>query len=178
LKRHPYRRIHGTDALDDRTLDMTTSRHHAAPMRARRHWTTDRIISAGLAVTACAGIVGVIGVRSIEESAAAQATPASDSGTETTAVSSAGLTEAQLDEYAAQLQAEAAHLDAYRVKLAKAAKALASAPRPAAKTSPRPATTKAAPKPVAKPAPKPAPKPVAKPAPKPAAKPQSHTKSS
>ncbi len=51
---------------------MTTSRHLAAPLRARRHWTSDRIISAGLAVTACAGIVGVIGVRSIEDSAAAQ----------------------------------------------------------------------------------------------------------
>ena len=55
---------------------MTTSRHLAAPMRTRRHWTTDRIISAGLAVTACAGIVGVIGVRSIEDSAAAQQTVA------------------------------------------------------------------------------------------------------
>lgn len=148
---------------------MTTSRHLAAPLRTRRHWTTDRIISAGLAVTACAGIVGVIGVRSIEDSAAAQQTPAVDSGT-ATVVSSAGLTEAQLDEYSAQLQAEAARLDAYRVKLTKAAKAVAAAPQPAAKKSPRPAATK----PVAKPALKP----VAKPAPKPAPKAQSNTKSS
>jgi hypothetical protein len=174
LKRHLYLRINGTRASDERTLDMTTSRHLAAPMRTRRHWTTDRIISAGLAVTACAGIVGVIGVRSIEDSAAAQQTATVDNGTTTAVVSSAGLTEAQLDDYAAQLRAEAARLDAYRVKLAKAAKAVASAPQPAAKTSPRPGTTK----PVAKPAPKPTAKPAPKPAAKPAPKPQSNTKSS
>ena len=52
--------------------NMNASRHMAAPLRTRRHWSTDRIISAGLAVTACAGIVGVIGVRSMEDSAAAQ----------------------------------------------------------------------------------------------------------
>lgn len=150
---------------------MTASRHMAAPLRTRRHWTTDRIISAGLAVTACAGIVGVIGVRSIEDSAAAQQAPATDAGASgTQAVSSAGLTEAQLDEYAAQLQAEATRLDAYRAKLAKAAETVASSPQPSAKKAPRPAAQK----PVAKPAPKP----VAKPAPKPASKPQSNTKSS
>jgi cell division septation protein DedD len=132
-------------------------------MRTRRRWTTDRIISAGLAVTACAGIVGVIGVRSIEDSAAAQQTsPAEAAASATEVLSSAGLTEAQLDEYAAQLQAQAARLDAYRVKLTKAAKAVASAPQPAAKKSPRPGATN----------------PVAKPAPKPAPKPQSTTKSS
>lgn len=131
---------------------MPASRHMATPLRTRRHWTTDRIISAGLAVTACAGIVGVIGVRSIEDSTAAQKAPATDVGASgAQAVSSAGLTEAQLDEYAAQLQAEATRLDAYRAKLAKLA-----------------------PKPVAKPAPKPASKPASKPAPKP----QSNTKSS
>jgi hypothetical protein len=122
---------------------MTTSRHMATPLSSRRHWTTDRIISAGLAVTACAGIVAVIGVRSIEDSAAAQQTPAIDSST-TPAVSSAGLTEAQLDDYAVQLQDEAARLDAYRVKLTKAAKAANAA-------------TPAKPKPIAKPKPAPAP---------------------
>jgi hypothetical protein len=154
---------------------MTTSRHMAAPLRTRRHWTADRIISAGLAVTACAGIVGVIGVRSIEDSAAAQQAPTVGSDTSATpAVSSAGLTEAQLDEYAAQLQAEAARLDAYRVKLTKAAAAVTATPQPGAKTSPRPAAAKPLAKPAPKPVAKPAPKAVAKPAPKP----QSNTKSS
>lgn len=152
---------------------MTTSRHMTAPLRTRRHWTTDRIISAGLAVTTCAGIVGVIGVRSIEDSAAAQQGSSIAATSTTGAVSTAGLTEAQLDQYAAQLQAEAARLDAYRVKLADVAAAAKATSAPTAKKAPRPAA-KPAPRPVAKPAPKPAPKPVAKPAPKA----QSHTKSS
>jgi hypothetical protein len=157
---------------------MTASRHLAAPLRTRRHWTTDRIVSAGLAVTACAGIVGVIGVRSIEDSAAAQQVPAIDAASSGQAVSSAGLTEDQLDEYAAQLQAEATRLDAYRVKLRKAAAAVASAPQPTVKKSPKPAAQRPVAKPAPKPVAKPAPKPVAKPAPKPVAKPQSNTKSS
>jgi hypothetical protein len=156
---------------------MSNSRHLAAPLRSRRRLSTDRIISTGLAVTACAGMVAVIGVRSMEDSAATQQAATVDAG----AVSSTGLTEAQLDDYAAQLQAESARLDSYRDKLATVAASLKTTP--AARQSPvtksRPV---AKPKPVAKPAPVAKPKPVAKPAPvakpKPAAKPQSHTKSS
>jgi cell division septation protein DedD len=148
---------------------MTTSRHLAAPLRSRRRLSIDRIISTGLAVTACAGMVAVIGVRSIEDSAATQQAAAVDATAG--AVSSTGLTEAQLDEYAAQLQAEGARLDSYRDKLATVAGTLTTAPAtqqsPAAKPKPK-AVTK--PAPVAKPTPKPAPKP--------AAKPQSTTKSS
>jgi hypothetical protein len=164
LKRVPYRRISETDAFDERT-DMTTSRHLAAPLRSRRRLSTDRIISTGLAVTACAGMVAVIGVRSMEDSAATQQATAVDATAGT--VSSTGLTEAQLDDYAAQLQAESARLDSYRDKLATVAATLTSAP--ATQQSP---VAKPRPKAVSKPAP------VAKPAPKPAAKPQSTTKSS
>jgi hypothetical protein len=155
---------------------MNASRHMAAPLRARKHWSTDRIISAGLAVTACAGIVGVIGVRSMEDSAAAsQGTTVDAAASTTAAVSSAGLTETQLDQYAAQLQAEAARLDAYRAQLADVAQSVKSASQPTAKNAPRPAAA-----PAAKPASKPVSKPVSKPAPKPAPapKPQSNTKSS
>ena len=105
---------------------MTTSRHLAAPLRSRRRLSTDRIISTGLAVTACAGMVAVIGVRSMEDSAATQQATAVDATAGT--VSSTGLTEAQLDDYAAQLQAESARLDSYRDKLATVAATLTSAP--------------------------------------------------
>lgn len=163
---------------------MTTSRHSAAPLRSRRRLSTDRLISAGLAVTACAGIVAVIGVRSIEDSSATQQTATADNpATDTVAVSSAGLTEAQLDDYAAQLQAENARLDAYRTKLVAVAATLSTSPahqQSSSATSARPSKAKpapqAAPAPVAKP--KPVAKPAPKPAPKPAAKPQSTTKSS
>ena len=154
---------------------MTTSRHLSAPMRAPRHRsTTDRVISAGLAAAACAGLVGVIGVRSIEHSAAVPSDAAVDpssTGADAPALSSAGLSEAQLDAYAAQLQTEGAKLDAYRAKLQRLAKHLTAA-------TPRSTTTAGAsvrapsiapvrkPKPVLKPVAKPAPKPAAAPAPK------------
>ena len=163
---------------------MTNSRHTTAPMRSRRSRSTaDKIISAGLATATCVGIVGVIGIRSIEASAAADSTSASlDTSTAPApVVSSAGLTEAQLDTYAAQLAAESAKLDAYRNKLTKIARTIQTGSTSKATTTsavqtsvnkPAPAV-KAAPKPVAKPAPKP----VAKPAPA-AQKTQSKTKSS
>lgn len=161
---------------------MTTNRHHAAPMRARRgRSTADRVLSAGLATAACVGVVGVLGVRGFEDSSAAQQDVATQAGAATLAVSSAGLTEAQLDTYAAQLAAEGAKLDAYRAQLTKVAKDLkkGAATQGASTTSGATATTTTRkPRPAAVPAPKPAPKPVAKPAPKPAAQPQSNTKSS
>ena len=154
---------------------MTNSRHHAAPMRTRGRRPADRILAAGLATATCVGIVGVLGVRMAEANTAAQAGDAS-LAVDTTPLdaaaptSSAGLTQEQLDAYAAQLQQEGAKLDAYRASLTKIANKLqkkaasgSSASAPRTVTAP---TVKSAPKPVAKPAPKPAPKPVAKPAPK------------
>ncbi|MCX6432151.1 MAG: hypothetical protein NTX29_05005, partial [Actinobacteria bacterium] len=106
---------------------MSNSRRTTAPLRGRRNRSTaDKIISAGLATATCVGIVGVIGVRTIEASAAADSSSTESSSSDTAtpgaavaqvAVSSTGLTEAQLDEYAAQLAAEGAKLDAYRAKL-------------------------------------------------------------
>jgi hypothetical protein len=167
---------------------MNRSRHLASPMRTTRNRSTaDRVISAGLATAACAGLIGVIGIRSMEQSAAAPSDTTATVDASAPVVSSAGLTEAQLDSYAAQLQQESTKLDAYRAKLVKAAKQLtasattAAAPSaasaPAKATKPT-ATAKAKPRPVVKPAPKPVAKPAPKPAPKPAAKPQSSTKSS
>ena len=156
---------------------MTQNRHHAAPMRTSNRWTkTDRILSAGLATATCIGIVGVMGVRAVESSAASQQDVAAQAGDASLAVSSvpvssAGLTQAQLDAYAAQLQQQGAQLDAYQASLAAVAKQLRSGS--ASASVPAVATVKK-PKPVVKAAPKP----VAKPAPKPAPKPQSNTKSS
>ena len=165
---------------------MTNSRHIAAPMRApRRRTTADKIISAGLATAACAGLVGMIGVRTIEQSAAAQNTgsTASDAArrapTCAAVTSSSGLTQADLDAYAAQLQAEqrqARRLPRQAGQGGQAAHGRAdgqTACRDVGRACPacrRPATSK----PVAKPVAKPAPKPVAAPA----AKPKSKTKSS
>jgi hypothetical protein len=156
---------------------MTDSRHHAAPLRtARGRSTTSRVLSAGLATATCIGVVGMLGARQIEDSAATQQDVAAQAADATLAVSSTGLTQAQLDAYAAQLQTESAKLDAYRAKLVKVASQLTSTAEKRGNAS-VPATVVKKPQPVAKPAPKPAPKPVAKPAPQ-AKKPQSNTKSS
>jgi hypothetical protein len=197
---------------------MTSRRHSRSPLR--RSSAPERILSAGLATATCVGIVGLVGARTIEanttESAAAQ------ESVDTTALSStvepvaavvaepttaSGLTEADLDAYAAQLAVEKDRLDAYRAKLVKTAKKLqrlaaqrsqaavaparapsqASRPasRPASKPAARPASKPAskpaaqpAAQPAAKAAPQPAAAPQAAPAPAPAAKPQSNTKTS
>ena len=178
-----------------------TRRHSRAPLR--RSSTPDRILSAGLATAACIGVVGLLGVRTIEANAASAetgttvdlaASPA-DATITTEPTTSTGLTEAQLDAYAADLAKEKERLDAYRAKLVKTATKLQrQADRQAAAAgvsatgtvTPAPANTVGAPKPaakpqaVAKPKPvaKPAPQPAAAPAPKPAPKPQSNTKGS
>ncbi|MBK9738871.1 MAG: hypothetical protein IPO93_05075 [Actinobacteria bacterium] len=178
---------------------MSNQRHIASPLRSRRRSTADKIVSAGLATAACAGLVGVIGVRTIEQSVATQNDAAASTTTPGAAIpdsiptSASGLTEADLDAYAAQLAAESTKLDAYRTKLVKTAKKLQAAQNAASQavvvvpsTSSSGGTssggssssTVTSSKPVAKPVAKPAPKPVAKPAPQPAAKPQSNTKSS
>jgi hypothetical protein len=176
--------------LHDEETDMTTSRHHAAPLRSRRRSNADRIVAAGLATATCVGIVGVLGARTIQDgntaSAAALSTKA---GNATLAVSSTGLTQAQLDAYAAQLQQQGQQLDAYRAKLAKTAARLTTAAATAttsaasstagSSTTSGTATVKHTPKVhVPKPVAKPAPKPVAKPAPAPRPAPQTTTKSS
>lgn len=148
-------------------------RFHAAPLRSRgRHSTADRILSAGLATAACIGVVGVLGARTIETGTAAQQDAASSAGNANLAVSSTGLTEQQLDDYAAQLQAEGAKLDAYRAQLETVAASLKSTS--GASNANTPSVASAVPT-VRKPKPKPKPK--AAPAPAPS-KPQANTKSS
>ena len=156
----------------------------------RRTGTPEKILTAGLATATCVGLVGMLGVRMVEASAAATdpvdlavaSQPQSAARPVTEATSSGGLTEAQLDAYAAALAQEKERLDAYRAKLVKTAtklrkQARAQAGAPARQWAPasgaRPAapagsaaTAQPAPRPVAKP--KPAPAPQAAPAPKPA----------
>lgn len=100
--------------------------------KSRRNSRADKIWSTGLAATTCIGIVGVIGVRSVEANAADAA--ASQSVTTDIALvssnvptTSTGLTQADLEAYAAALAAESAKLDSYRAALVDAANALRAA---------------------------------------------------
>ena len=81
----------------------------------RRPTTADKIVSAGLAATTCVGLVGVIAVRS-QQDAAIAATKAPSPAT-----SSTGLTQADLDAYAASLAQQQQALNDYRDQLASVA---------------------------------------------------------
>lgn len=102
----------------------------ASPTRKpRRNSPADKIWAAGLAAATCIGIVGVVGVRTVEANAADVA--AAQSATTDIALmssseptTSTGLTQADLDAYAAELNKEAAKLTAYRAALVDAANAL------------------------------------------------------
>jgi hypothetical protein len=191
------------------TKTMTDRRRNRAPMR--RSSTPERILSAGLATATCVGVVGLLGARTIEANATSASEPSTEqvesaqaSDPTATAVlaeptTASGLTQADLDAYAAALAKEKDRLDAYRAKLVRTAKklkrqiaarnaAVATVPsRPAQSARPAQSTPKAqsarpaqsTPKaPAAKPAPQPAAAPAPAPAPKPQPKPQSNTKSS
>jgi len=153
--RHIITEIAARNHASEGDKAMTTPRQDFGPMRSHARSNRDRILSAGLATAACAGLVGVIGVRSIEHSAATE----SASSSQGVATTTSGLSQAELNAYADQLQQQSLKLDAYRASLVTWSTQLQAA-------------GKKAPKPVAKPAPRP----VAKPAP--AAKPASTTKSS
>ncbi len=173
------------------TATMTSTRRHSrAPLR--RSSTPEKIVAAGLATATCVGLVGVIGARTVAAQAADDGKNASIAldvaQTYVEPTTSSGLTQADLEAYAAQLASERVRLDTYRAKLIKAGKQLQhqAAQRPAqsspAATTSRPRVT--GPRPVAKPPRTPAPRPAAKPVPKPAPHhqsapaPQSNTKSS
>lgn len=193
------------------TKTMTDRRHNRAPLR--RSSTPERILSAGLATATCVGVVGLLGARTIEANASstgelsseqvdtAQAVDSVAPVIATEPTTSSGLTQADLDAYAAELAKEKERLDAYRAKLVKTAKKLkrqiaAGNAAAAAVVPARPATSgssrndgssgssgSVSRKPAAQPQPqaptaKPAPQPAAAPAPQPAPKPQSNTKSS
>ena len=196
---------------------MTDRRRNRAPMR--RSSTPERILSAGLATATCVGVVGLLGARTIEANASSgseatseqvEATPVVDPAVASTAavpLTAGGLTQEDLDAYAAELAKEKDRLDAYRAKLVKTAKKLkrqiasqnAAAAVPAqpsysgsssgssgssSGSNSGSSGSKPAAKPQAQaqpaPAAKPAPaaQPAPAPAPAPAPKPQSNTKSS
>ena len=100
---------------------------HAIRRPSRRLDTApQRILSVGLATATCVGLVGVIGVRAAQDSAAAsQADTGDTAAIEPT--TSAGLTQADLDAYAAQLAAERQRLDDYRSQLVATAAELQAA---------------------------------------------------
>lgn len=162
-----------------------------------RGGSADKIWAVGLAGATCIGLVGTVGVRAAQDAAASTNTPdpvvevTSEAGdaTQAAVVSSTGLTEQQLDEYARALEAERARLEAYHAELldvaarlqesadavAQAQGAIPASTSKKAKKAAQPTTDVPA-KPSADTAPAAKPKaaaePAAKPAPKPAAAPQ------
>ena len=142
----------------------------------RTNSTASKIVSAGLATATCVGLVGVIGVRTAQDSAAADSSSATEAQASAVAAptSTDGYTQAELDAYAAQLAAEAQRLTDYRAQLADAALTLqVSAGSNAGVTLSDPAAVPANPQGIKKPKPT-----VSKPAAQAAPKPQANTKSS
>jgi hypothetical protein len=157
---------------------MRTKTNASRRPSRRTNSTASKIVSAGLATATCVGLVGVIGIRTAQDSAAADSSSATQSQEGAVAVptSTDGYTQADLDAYAAQLAAEAQRLTDYRAQLVDAAQTLqASAGGSAGVTVSDPASVPAKPKSPSVKKPKPA---VSKPAAQAAPKPQSNTKSS
>ena len=92
----------------------------------RTNSTASKIVSAGLATATCVGLVGVIGIRTAQDSAAADSGSASEAAAAVVAAPTTtdGYTQADLDAYAAQLDAEAQRLADYRAQLIDAAMTL------------------------------------------------------
>ncbi|MDD2858695.1 MAG: hypothetical protein PHU75_08485 [Candidatus Nanopelagicales bacterium] len=82
---------------------------------------SQKIAAFGLASATCLGLVGVVALRTAQESQAAEAT--SDIAL-AAVTSTSGFTRAQLDAYAAQLAAERQRLEDYRLQLVATAAAL------------------------------------------------------
>lgn len=163
--------------MTDRTPARRPSRTTSTPQR---------ILSTGLAAATCIGVVGLLGARTVEANAAAAeadpvdvAAPAAEIAT-----SSSGLTEEQLDTYAAELARQRDGLEAYRADLITAAQALGLIASPARTTSTSRAASPARAATIATPTarkPKPRPRPQSAPALKAApapARPQATTKGS
>ncbi|CAB4940621.1 MAG: hypothetical protein F2840_04445 [Actinobacteria bacterium] len=157
---------------------MRTKTNASRRPSRRTNSTASKIVSAGLATATCVGLVGVIGIRTAQDSAAADSSSATQSQASAVAIptSTDGYTQADLDAYAAQLAAEAQRLTDYRAQLVEAAQTLqASAGGSAGVTVSDPAAVPANQQAPSVKKPKPA---VSKPAAQAAPKPQSNTKSS
>lgn len=85
----------------------------------KRGGAADKAWSLGLAGAACLGLVGLVGVRSISDAAANETAPPADSTT-----ANGGLSQAELDAYAASLDQQRAQLDDYRAQLVATAQQL------------------------------------------------------
>ncbi len=110
----------------------------------------------------CVGLAGVLAVRVADESAAASNTPSDTAEQAAVPANSSGMTQADLDAYAAQLEQERQQLADYRAQLVDVAAQLQAAAQsqgvngPAVVTRPqvkKPAASQPAPK--SAPAPKP-----------------------
>ncbi|CAB5041408.1 MAG: hypothetical protein F2923_06730 [Actinobacteria bacterium] len=89
---------------------------------------SQKILALGLASATCVGLVGMIAVRSAQDASAQEAT-SQDGSTQVdlaAVTTSNGVTQTQLDQYAAQLATERARLEAYRQQLVTAANQLST----------------------------------------------------
>ena len=114
---------------------MTSRTGHRRPPLQRTS-ASGRILSAGLATATCIGVVGLLGARTIDANAESNSEQADsvaqadasvvseDAASWQEPTTSSGLTEADLDAYAAALAKEKQRLDDYRAKLRKTAKKL------------------------------------------------------
>ena len=92
---------------------------------------SQKILALGLASATCVGLVGMIAVRSAQDASAQEAT-SQDGANQVdlaAATTSNGVTQTQLDQYAAQLATERARLEAYRQQLVTAANQLSTQSR-------------------------------------------------
>ena len=86
--------------------------------RKRGHSTADRVVATGLSVTACLGLVGVVGVREASAKVEPEVAPQPE------ALSSGGYSQEELDAYAASLADQANQLANYRSQLDQVAQQL------------------------------------------------------
>lgn len=147
-------------------MTMTNSTPSPRPKKAGAS-RNSKVISTGLAVATGLGVSGMVAVRMAQDVSAQspQVDPASISLATSTATSTAGYTQAQLDSYAQALTTEAERLREYRNQLVQVAESLQSNAAPAQSQSQSTSTSKSAAasaqKPESNPKPKQKPKDVA-----------------
>jgi|FLOH01.1.fsa_nt_gi hypothetical protein len=151
-------------------MTMTNSTPSPRPKKAGAS-RNSKVISTGLAVATGLGVSGMVAVRMAQDVSAQspQVDPASISLATSTATSTAGYTQAQLDSYAQALTTEAERLREYRNQLVQVAESLQSNAAPAqsqsqsqsASTSTSKSATASVQKPESNPKPKQKPKDVA-----------------
>ena len=113
-------------------MTMTNSTPSPRPKKAGAS-RNSKVISTGLAVATGLGVSGMVAVRMAQDVSAQspQVDPASISLATSTATSTAGYTQAQLDSYAQALTTEAERLREYRNQLVQVAESLQSNAAPA-----------------------------------------------